>query len=154
MARDSDFALSLHVDGLDKLLRKLNGLEPKVRRMALRRGMRAGAKIIRNEVVRRAPKRTGDLRRNVKVRAGKRSRKGWTIEIRLSKEGNYRGKTFYGAFGEFGTKVRRRKNGQITGRVRALHFMESAFDARAPQARDVTLAMLWADIKMIAEAGR
>jgi HK97 gp10 family phage protein len=149
----SDFALGFKIrfEGDKALIRKLKSFEPKVRNRALRKGLRAGSKVLKAEAVRLAPKKTGAVKRNIKVRAGKRSRRGITMEVRIGKEGNYKGDQCYGAFAEFGTKDRRKRStGQRTGRVQGLHFMERAYVYKGPTARDAALAEMWREVRNIA----
>ncbi len=96
-----------------KLLRSKSGKEAKA---AIRKGTRAGSKIIAARAKALIPEVTrkdrhgvvtsGRLRKAVKVRAMKRSRSGWvgsTVTIDGGGLG-YTGDEFYGAFVEFGTK--------------------------------------------------
>lgn len=79
---------------LDDALRELAG--PAARR-AMRKGMRQGANVVRDEAKARAPKDTGNLKKSIRTRE-RREEGGWmryAIEVRR--------RAFYGRFLEFGT---------------------------------------------------
>ncbi|MDK1104035.1 MAG: HK97 gp10 family phage protein [Actinomycetota bacterium] len=100
----------MHITGLEELLKALGSLPKKVARQAIRKPLREGAKIVLAEAKRNVPKgKTGNLKRSLKVRAGKR-KKG-TISIRVvTSEGWFKGDTFYGAFVEYGTHKMEARN--------------------------------------------
>ncbi len=95
--------MALILTGADELRRKLQGLANKDAKAALRKGCRAGAKVVAAEARKTAPNKTGLLRSSIKVRALKRSRKrlGYTVVVKLP-EGAVQ--IPYGGFVEFGTK--------------------------------------------------
>lgn len=66
-------AKAITLSGDKKLKRKLKGLRTKIKG-AVRKGSRAGAKIIQQEAKNNAPKDTGKLKKAIKVRALPRSR--------------------------------------------------------------------------------
>lgn len=89
---------------------KLSALTDAEARKAVLGATREAAKLIMAEVKRTIPKRTGLLRKSVKVRAIKRSRKRIGVRVTTSKfNSNYQGKAFYGAFLEFGWKTGSRR---------------------------------------------
>jgi len=59
-------------------------------------------KIVASRVKALVPVDSGLTRSSVKVRAAKRSRKGFGINVQIG-EGDYKGETFYAAFVEYGT---------------------------------------------------
>lgn len=91
---------------------------------ALRNGLRAGAKITTAAARAVAPVRTGQLRRAIRTKAAKRSRRYIGVKTMIG-EGYFKGETFYGAFVEFGWKTGKRHPSltaiakQIASRLRA-----------------------------------
>ena len=87
----------VEIQGLAELDHALQQLAWPAARRALRKGMRAGANVVRNEARTKAPKRTGNLKR--KIRTRERSEEGgnmrFSVEIPRS--------AFYGRFIEYGT---------------------------------------------------
>lgn len=95
--------LKVKIEGLDDLKRNFEKLERKTKKKHLRKALRAGAKPIRDEAKRRAPRRTSPpartegkpLHRTVKVRAAPRQ-KGMDLALQVTTAG-------HGIFLEFGT---------------------------------------------------
>ncbi|MEX1040191.1 MAG: HK97-gp10 family putative phage morphogenesis protein [Pirellulaceae bacterium] len=105
----------------------LTGLPARIQKAAMRKTMRPAMKIIEKEAKRLAPVETGDLKKSIKVKAMKRSRKHIGIHVIVS-DGFFKGDQFYAAFHEFGTK-----------RQDAEPFMRPAFDNKGKEARDKVL---------------
>lgn len=124
-------AINLHVQGLDKLLDKLNAEKGgTAAKAALRSGLRAGANLMLKAAKARAPVDTGLLQKSLKVIAMKRSRKakgriGLIIGTN-SKNNLFVGKTFYAGMQEYGTS-----------KMPARPFMRPAFDATKDAAIEV-----------------
>lgn len=112
-----------YLTGDKRLLDKLNQLKKTDAKAAIRKGTRAGAKIVQARAKQSAPIRTGTLRQSIKVRALPRSRK-WTGTMA-------RAQVFYGAFLEYGTK-----------HIKARHYMRQATDDTKQQAMTVALDMI------------
>lgn len=94
-----------------ELRAKLSALTDAEARKAVLGATREAAKLIQAEVKRTVPKRTGLLRKSVRVRSIKRSRKRIGVRVTTSRfNSNYQGKAFYGAFLEFGWKTKPRKD--------------------------------------------
>ena len=127
----------IRVRGLKECLARFKELPNKYVKAALRKGMRAGQKILTAASKANAPVATGRLQANIKTRAGKRSRKGVVMATVLG-EGFYQGKTFYGAFQEFGwhagkrtAAMQRAQRHGLSGaggrkHIEGKHFMEKA----------------------------
>lgn len=97
----------MRVIGVEYIDKKLREMEPKlskkVLRTALRRALKPAQQVARGIV----PKRSGLLRKSLKIRAGKRSKKGITMTVSTSSTDNlYTGKSFYGGFVHDGAKNR------------------------------------------------
>ncbi len=69
--------------GVPQLAAEFKALESKIQKKALRKGLRAGAKIIQRAAKANAPKgETGNLRKFIKLKADKRSRSRLGIRVR------------------------------------------------------------------------
>ena len=93
----------------------------------IRKGTRAGAKIVLAAAKRLAPVRTGALAKSIKVRALPRSRKLIGTTTRLVNDGNI----FYGGFVNYGTK-----------RQRAKRFLNDAADEVRESATDEAIRVM------------
>lgn len=91
----SDF--DIHISGLAELETALLELSDRGARRALRKGMRRGAIVVRNDARNRVRIARGKLRRSIRVRE-RSDDQGWmrfAVEVPRS--------AFYGKFGEYGT---------------------------------------------------
>lgn len=107
--------LTAKLEGADVLERRLSALDAKISRKIGAQAMRAGAKVVLDEAKSKAPvgksrkdHKAGTLKASLKVRAGKR-KKGVIRFLVQTKDGDYKGDTFYGAFVSFGHKIGSRK---------------------------------------------
>lgn len=115
------------ITGIEYIDRKLKEMEPKLSKKILRQALRKALKPAQAKAREIVPKRTGTLRKSIKVRAG-RSRKGITMTVATSSSDNlYVGKSFYGGFVHDGAKNR---NGT---RREGRPFMKDARDAAKDQ---------------------
>lgn len=103
-------SLTAKLEGADVLERRLAALDNKLARKISAQAMRGGAKIILDEAKAKAPigksrgdHKAGTLKASLRVRAGKR-KKGLVRFLVQTKDGDYKGDTFYGAFVSFGHK--------------------------------------------------
>lgn len=120
---------SVIVTGDKALDRKLASLEPRVQKKVGRKGLRAAGKLIqkhaKSNLSRNQNVDTGELRRGIRVRAAKRSRKRIGVEIMTTERREGRtveGKRFGGAQLETGTK-----------HVQAKPFLRPAAYEREPE---------------------
>lgn len=120
----------LKITGVREIDKALRELEPKIAKKVLRQAMRKSMKVVQKAVKENVPVDEGQLRDAIKVRAGKRSRKGFTIEVQIG-EGDFVGDTYYGAFQEYGTSKMEGKG-----------FMRKAFDETAEQARKEAIELI------------
>lgn len=97
-----------------KINRMLTALPKKIRNKILREELRKGAKTLLPASKAATPARTGKLRRSVKVRAVKRSRKSVGVLVGYNDKA-YAGDTFYGAFLEWGWKQGKRPSRVVRG---------------------------------------
>lgn len=119
-------------------MRRLGQVELKVRRKVLTKSIRATLKsVVKPAVDAEVPQDSGALKRAIKIRAQKgRKRGSVALELRIGKEGNFRGKEFYGAFQEFGWKAGPRRFGNARVQVKGKHFLEQSFKKTKAAARD------------------
>lgn len=88
-----------YVKGLSALTQQLHELPAKIEKNILRGGLRAAAKVIADEAKRRAPVRTGALRKSIRVATGFDRKHGRvTATVRAGDD-----KAFYAHWVEFGT---------------------------------------------------
>lgn len=133
--------INLDFAGLKDISRDLEMLSKAENRKVLRDATRAGAEVIREEVVNRAPEQTGKLRRNVVVltqRTGRRGEVASGVHIRgrnmqtgnsdNSMKTNDRRNAFYWRFVELGTAT-----------APAHPFVRPAFDTRQEEASQVAM---------------
>lgn len=105
--------MKISVTGDKELLDKLGKLRKTQVAKAIRKGSRAGSKIVQAKAKENVPVVSGALKREIKVRALKRSRR-WTgtqVTMRVA------GGVPYGSFVDLGTK-----------RMKARHFVERAVE--------------------------
>lgn len=156
---------AIQVKGGAALRRKLRELADKDVKAVMRKALRAGAKVVLPEARSNAPVLTGKLKRNIRVRSAKRSRRYVGATVTTS-EGFFKGDDFYTAFQEFGwrkgkrgpnawrinkkgKRVRRRSKFQqiAFGRVPGKHFMERAARSKGKAAGDVVVSTAWRLLK-------
>ncbi len=130
------------ITGQRKLDRKLRRLDRKVQRKFQRRALRAAAKIVHADAKARAPKRSGIMARQLKVRTGRTRRGQASVLVRTGtrKEmGNIPNTPkggYYPAHVELGTKKRPAKP-----------FLRPALAAKRDEAIMAYRQSLWNDIR-------
>jgi HK97 gp10 family phage protein len=141
--------MGMYLKGEQDLIRKLRSLTSKDAKAAIRKGTRVGAKIVQASAKVHAPKLTGDLAADIKVRSLVRSQKyvGTTVRNAM-----FKGDRFYGGFQELGWKVGSRKLGDGRKQVPGRHYMKRAADEVGRQALEATAAEIWAEIERRAKA--
>lgn len=133
--------LEITITGIDKIDKKLASLPEKTLKKLAKKAVRTALKPIQIAAKAKAPKDTGELRKNIKVRAMTRLRdKKATIGVQVIAGQDFTGPTFHGGFQEFGWKAGKRTAGikraqkkkiavisdsrrQIPGK----HFVEDAY---------------------------
>lgn len=121
--------------GMDELLAKLQALKKTEAKKALRKGTRAGAKIVAKAAKQNAPHHTGKLEKQVKVRSLTRSRRWTGVNVQLE--------IFYGAFQELGFKHTGGKE------VAAKHFLLKAATDTREQALSEAMQVIKGEIEKI-----
>lgn len=123
--------VSVIISGDRKIDAKLATLEAKVARKISRKALRKALKPILATAKSNAPSDTGELRSGLKIRAGKRSRKGIRLEIQTTGVHSH-----IASFIEFGTKDKP-----------ASPFMRPAYDEHKASAKKTLLDELWSGIR-------
>jgi len=97
---------SVEIQNVDKVLNYLSILEKKLQGKVIRTANREGAKVFLAEAKANAPKKTGTLKRSLKIKTprAKSDRVSVMIGTGSGFSSNFGGSTFYGAFINFGTK--------------------------------------------------
>ena len=119
MARKAGKGRVFTITGVDEIRRAYRTLPKRAANKVISKAIRAALKPVKKEVERRAPKgKTGLLARSFKVRVRTKKKRGIiALDVRNG-EGDFKGKTYYAAMVNFGTK-----------KQKAQGFMEAAFDA-------------------------
>ncbi len=104
--------VAIDLSGDKELIAALNNLTPALEKKALRTALRESSKPILSAAKARAPRDTGALKKSLRIKAFKRTRKGKVgFSIGTSSLGSaYQGKQFYGAFQEYGWHTGKRTN--------------------------------------------
>lgn len=148
-------AFSFQLTGNKELDKFFRTFPMKVQKKVVRKPLRDGSKIIADAAKANAPSAGGLLRKAIKVRAAKRSRKNKnlvTVRPQIG-AGDFKGETFYGAFQEYGYRVGRRQMGDKRTFVEGRHYMERAFKEKSPQAKDVVISGIKRGIEAEARLG-
>src|SRR5438045_385111 len=100
------------ITGVKEIDRALRSLPAKIAKKVIRQAMRTALKPVKDEVKLIAPKRSGNLAKSIKLKAGTRSRTKIRLNVSIG-DRDFTGKTFYGAMVELGTV-----------KMEGQHFME------------------------------
>jgi len=123
--------------GLDAFQKKLMGMEKNLQRKVVRDAMREEMKDFQKDAKTLAPKDEGQIKKNIKVRASKRSRKSIGINVSLHKD-KFKD-NFYGAFQEFGTS-----------KIKPQGFLRKSFDQNVESStKTMELTLLKAMLKAL-----
>lgn len=127
--------------GFSRVSRAFNKLDHKARKKHLRPALRAGAKVIKNAAQSLAPKDSGALKRTIKVRSLKRSRKNFGVFIRTGTASELgiketKGRGYYPFSVEYGTDEQP-----------ARPYMRPALKNNDERARKAIAERLWKGIR-------
>jgi len=127
---------TIRLRGAKQLLEALKTLDDKLAKKVYREAMRAAAKPILETAKANAPVVTGALRKSLKIRAIKRTRKGRVGVVISTDKGFFKGETFYGSFIEFGTK-----------NMPAHPFIRPAFDSHKVSSIKIIGNEIWSGLR-------
>lgn len=116
----------LHLSGGPELQAALRELDEKVAKRIARAALKAGAMPMLHAARSKAPIDTGLTVESLKIATG--NRKGKLSARVQTKSGDYKGKTFYASFVEYGHYQGSRKLGNARKWIEARPFMRPAFD--------------------------
>jgi HK97 gp10 family phage protein len=117
----------LVITGIRQLDKALAELEPKVVKKILRKAMRPSMKPMLKQAKANAPVDTGAIKKAIRLKSAPRSRQTLGLDLQIGEQ-NYVGKTFVGAFHEFGTS-----------KMEPRPFMRPAYDSHKSKARTNTM---------------
>ena len=95
-------SISFTIEGSDKIIRKLKSMDRKIARKIMRQSLRDSAKRFKKAIEDEAPVDSGDLKKSVKVRSGKKSRNYVSVLAQIG-EGFFKGPTWYAGAVHYGT---------------------------------------------------
>ncbi len=113
------------ITGLESLIKKLNDLPDKLEKKVIRSAVRKGAIIVRDKARGYAPKKTGTLKKSIKIRNNKSARGITSFKIGPTNDKKKGTDVFYGRFQEFGTS-----------KMPAHPFMRPAYDESEKEVLD------------------
>jgi HK97 gp10 family phage protein len=134
--------IKIFLVGSGVIAEHLRGLSSNETKIVIQNACKEALKPAQQTARAMAPRRTGRLRQSIRIRVLKRSRKRVGARITTNQSDNqFTGKTFYGAFQEFGWKTGKR--GSPNRRpVAARKFMKNAIAAHRDQALDIFRGVL------------
>lgn len=137
----SGFLISIAKDSDTKLIRKLKSLDAAIERKFIRKATRSGAAIVAKATKDKAPKLSGRLRKQIRVRAMKRKkgRIGYSVVISARASD---ADAFYGAFVELGA------NGK-----EGLGFVRKSYEETEDLVDGHIRTELWRQIEAFAKSG-
>lgn len=119
------------IRGIKELERAFKELPKRLANKVVRQAIRKALGPVKTQAMANAPRDTGFLASKIVVRAAAKRRRGViSLEVRVG-EGSFKGRAFYGAFLEYGTR-------EIAG----LHYMLRAYESQKDQARRTASAMI------------
>lgn len=134
---------------INRALKKISGKEAK---SLMRKSMRPALKPVLQEAKSNAPSDTGQLKKNIKIKAMKRSRTHFGVRVSMQIPGQKENtqRPFYAAFVELGTKKRKTTSGANRGTVRRQDFMRNAYKTKREQAFRIYRVLVTRGIRRIA----
>jgi len=131
----------MRIEGAKELQRQLRALPVKVRGVALRDAAKAGAVVFRDSARENAPRRTGQLKRDIRAMVTERSPDNIAMGVSWRTGKASRTAAFYGLFFHRGRNPRQRlgkgkkvKTFGSTGSMPRKRFLDKAFDESSAQA--------------------
>lgn len=123
------------ITGVKEIDKALKAFAPKVAKKILRTSLRKALKPMHAAVRTATPRRSGALAKAVKIKAGPRKKNRIELDVRIG-EGSFKGRTFYGAMVELGTK-----------KQEAQHFMKKTFETHKTSTRELAIVEIKKAIK-------
>jgi HK97 gp10 family phage protein len=136
---------------LKEVVNKLEAMEKKIQRKAVRTAAKSAAKVLLEEAKARVPVKTGNLKKSLGINT--RTKKGNIIVYvspREGKKAKYDG--FYGRFVELGHILREKgkgRNGKVIGHVPPKPFLRPAFETKGEEAIKVFVKTLKEEVNKL-----
>lgn len=130
----------LRLTGTQEVRAALLQLEEKVAKRIARAALKAGAEPMLHAARSKAPVDTGDLVESLKISTGKK--KGKLVARVQTKSGDYKGKTFYGSFIEYGHYAGPRNLGNARKWIEPRPFLRPAFDENKDRSAGIVVEAL------------
>jgi len=140
----------IQITGIKETDRAIQELGKNISKKIMRKAMRESLKPVQQACKQNAPVDKGDLRKAIKIKAMKKSRKGFGVKVEIG-EGDFKGDTFYGAFQEYGWKTGKRGS-ENRHEIKGKGFMRKSFDETKESAKEDALNKIKIGIE--AEANR
>jgi len=132
--------IDVDITGLREIERALKRLPTRTVERISRKALSAGARLVRDDARRRAPFRTGRLKKSIKVKARRSRRNVITVSVLT--------KVRYSHLVELGTHERFvKKNKRFVGAMPARPFMRPALEVNRHKALDVYKRVMWREIR-------
>lgn len=126
----------LKVTGIPEIDRALSKLDAKLQKKTIKKAVRSALRPLKDEIVRRFPKDSGETAKEIKVRAGSKTRTSINVDVK-TKDDNYIAK-----FLEFGTK-----NADGSVRISARPTFRPVYDSMRDSASKATQAEILAEVE-------
>ncbi len=124
-------ASKLILTGDKKLNRRLNRLKLNLGKKIARKAGRKALRPVRDQARKDSPKKTGTLRKSIKIRSIKRSRFKFGARVTTgNRSGNFSGKAFYGGFINYGWTPGKRGSGKRGKPVKGTRFLNNAAEKK------------------------
>lgn len=134
-------SVKIIVTGQKEIDERLQALEPRVAKKIMRSTMRKALRPMQQLAMQLVPKESGELKKNIRIRAGKRSRQHIQINIfHGGKAVPFKRSFFHGSLQEYGhsryPKKSQNKNQTGSPRIEGKQYMRKAFEQKAKLAGD------------------
>lgn len=137
------------VSGIKEVDKLVTQLPINLERKVYRQSMRKALKPVHDRAKKLAPvlqkpkkgRIKGGMRKAIKLRSGKKSRRTIRLNIQLGSQGFYAGQNFYGAFQEFGWKwkANRRQKSEKRPVIPGKRFMRKAYVETQGKSRSIAI---------------
>jgi HK97 gp10 family phage protein len=134
----AELQLKIDPKQIDQINRRLREVPKKLGDKAVKKGLREGEKVIQKEAKKNAPRKTGQTKKAIKVKALRKRKDSYAVDLQIGK-GDYKGDQFYASFQEFGWHAGKRKLGDNRKWIEGKHFMERAYQSKSDQAAEVAV---------------
>lgn len=143
-------ANDIKITGIKETDNAIKELGKNLSKKIMRKSMREALKPVQQACKQNAPVDRGNLKKAIKIKAMKKSRKGFGVKVEIG-EGDFKGDTFYGAFQEWGWKTGKRGS-ENRHEIKGKGYMRKGFDETKESAKEDAIKKIKKGIE--AEANR